>query len=169
MFGRVVIQKILRKTCIDELRFYWPVTCHYIVRKKLQYYRSFFIVKQCSSVYSSCDNQNMGDWYEYYIQTFFWIDQRKRFFVYCRWLQLCGCFCYEYGSNGSLITFKTLSIKKITIHSDRQQFQIFLRNHAIFIKGALSGLGQFLATKSPLKWWKMFLFCLKSSFCSQDI
>ena len=80
VFGRVVLQKNLRKTCSDELRFYWPVTCHYIVRKKLQYYRSFFIVKQCSSVYSSCDNQNMGDWYEYYIQTFFLNWSKKEVF-----------------------------------------------------------------------------------------
>ena len=38
------------------------------------------------------------------------------------------------------------------------------------IKGALSGLGQFLATESPLKMMKkIFLFHLKSSFCSQAI
>ena len=36
--------------------------------------------------------------------------------------------------------------------------------------GALSGLRQFLATKSPLKMMKnAFLFHLKSSFRSQDI
>ena len=34
------------------------------------------------------------------------------------------------------------------------------------IKGALSDLKQLLATE---KWWKMFLFHLKWSFCSQDI
>ena len=32
------------------------------------------------------------------------------------------------------------------------------------IKGALSGLRQFLAPGSLLKWWKMLLFHLKSSF-----
>ena len=37
------------------------------------------------------------------------------------------------------------------------------------LKGALSGLRQFLATESHLKMIKMFLFYLKSSFHSQDI
>ena len=38
------------------------------------------------------------------------------------------------------------------------------------LKGALSGLRQFLALESPLKIMKnAFLFNLKSSFCSQDI
>ena len=37
------------------------------------------------------------------------------------------------------------------------------------VKGALSGLKQFLATESPLKDEKCFLFHLKSSFHSRDI
>ena len=38
------------------------------------------------------------------------------------------------------------------------------------IKGALSTLGQFLATESPLKMTKKrFLFHFKSSSCSQNI
>ena len=37
------------------------------------------------------------------------------------------------------------------------------------LKGALSGLRQFLATESPLNDEKCFLFHLKSSFRSQDI
>ena len=41
---------------------------------------------------------------------------------------------------------------------------------AMLVKDALSGLRQFLATKSPLKMMKnAFKFYLKSSFCSQDI
>ena len=38
-----------------------------------------------------------------------------------------------------------------------------------FIKGALSGLRQFLADESSLNMMKIFLFHLKSSFRSQDI
>ena len=37
------------------------------------------------------------------------------------------------------------------------------------VKGALSGLTQFLATEIPLKMIKCFLFHVKSSFCSQNI
>ena len=44
-----------------------------------------------------------------------------------------------------------------------------LSGHLSDIKGALSGLRQFLAIQSPLKMMKCFLFHLESSFCSQNI
>ena len=63
---------------------------------------------------------------------------------------------------------KYLSLKPNTKSNtmDIEQITSTFNNYAS-IKGALSGLRQFLATKSPLKMMKTAFYF--TSFCSQDI